>query len=76
MWDFGEFKASKPYDRVMTTGDRMIDTRWFPGARLNFAKNMLRYRDNQTALILKSEGHDTVKMTNSTSGSIPMVAEY
>ena len=63
MWDFGEIIASKPYDTIMVTGKHMIDTRWFPGARLNFAENMLRYRDNQTALIFKSEGAESVKMT-------------
>lgn len=47
----------------MVTGKHMIDTKWFPGARLNFAENMLRYRDNETALIFKSEGQDTIKMT-------------
>jgi len=63
MWDFGEIKASKPYDTIMVTGKHMIDTKWFPGARLNFAENMLRYRDNQTALIFKNEGAESVKMT-------------
>lgn len=63
MWDFGEIKASKSYDNIMVTGKHMIDTRWFPGARLNFAENMLRYRDNQTALIFKSEGAESIKMT-------------
>jgi len=63
MWDFGEIKASKSYNTIMVTGKHMIDTKWFPGARLNFAENMLRYRDNETALIFKSEGQDTIKMT-------------
>ena len=63
MWDFGEIKASKPYDTIMRTGERMIDTKWFPGARLNFAENLLRYRDNQTALIFKGEGQEPRRMT-------------
>jgi len=63
MWDFGEIKASKPYDTIMVTGKHMIDTKWFPGAYLNFAENLLRYRDNQTALIFKGEGQETVRVT-------------
>lgn len=53
MWEFCEIKASKPYDTIMTSAERMMDTRWFQGARLNFAENLLRYRDNRTALIFK-----------------------
>jgi len=63
VWDFTEVKASKRYDTIMTTGERMMDTKWFPGARLNFAENLLRYRDNQTALIFKGEGQEPVRMT-------------
>ena len=63
MWDFGEIKASKPYDAIMVAGKRMIDTKWFPGARLNFTENLLRYRDNQTALIFKGEDQEPVRMT-------------
>ena len=32
-------------------------------ARLNFAENLLRFRDDQAALIFKGEGRDTVRMT-------------
>ena len=63
MWDFSEIKASKPYDTIMTSGERMMDTKWFQGARLSYAENLLRYRDNQTALIFKGEDQEAVKMT-------------
>ncbi len=63
MWEFGEVKASKPYDTIMSTGERMMDTKWFPGAYLNFAENLLRYRDNQTALIFKGESQEAVRVT-------------
>jgi acetoacetyl-CoA synthetase len=63
MWDFGEVKASKPYYTIMTTGEQMIDAKWFLGARLNFAENLLRYRDNRTALIFRGEGQEPVRMT-------------
>jgi acetoacetyl-CoA synthetase len=41
----------------------MMETRWFPGAQLNFAENLLRYRDEQTALIFKGEAQEAVRMT-------------
>lgn len=63
MWQFGEIKASKPYDTIMTIAERMMDTKWFEGARLNFAENLLRYRDNRTALIFKGEAQQAVRLT-------------
>lgn len=61
VWEFGEVKASKAYDTIMTPAKRMMDTKWFQGARLNLAENLLRYRDNRTALIFKSEALETAR---------------
>ena len=55
LWNFCEIKASRRYDTVVTPGKHMIETKWFTGARLNFAENLLRYRDNQTAFIFRGE---------------------
>lgn len=55
VWEFGEIRASRPYDEVMSQEKHIIDTRWFSGARLNFAENMLRYRDNKAALVFRGE---------------------
>jgi len=63
MWDFAGIIASKPYDRVIDDVEKMPGAKWFEGARLNFAENLLRYRDGQTALIFKGEDQDTIRMT-------------
>jgi len=63
MWDFAGIIASKPYDRVIDDVTRMPGAKWFEGARLNFAENLLRYRDGQTALIFKGEDQDAIRMT-------------
>ena len=63
MWDAAGIIASQPYDRVVDGLDKMPGAEWFPGARLNFAENLLRYRDDQTALIFKGEDRDSVRMT-------------
>ncbi len=63
MWDFAEIKASKPYDKVIDDVAKMPGAGWFPGARLNFAQNLLRYRDDRVALVFKGEDHDSTKMT-------------
>ena len=63
MWDFADIVASKPYERVIDEVDKMPGANWFPGARLNFAENMLRYRDDRVALIFKGEGQASTRMT-------------
>ena len=63
LWEFADIKASKPYDAVVTDLDKMLGARWFPGARLNFAENLLRYRDDKIALIFKGEAQEAVRLT-------------
>jgi len=41
-------------DRVAPP-DPQLGPRWFPGARLNFAANLLRYRDDRDALVFWNE---------------------
>ncbi len=55
MWRFAEIKASKGYDRVIDDPTKMPGAKWFTGSRLNFAENLLRFRDDQTALIFRGE---------------------
>ncbi|RLB71572.1 MAG: acetoacetate--CoA ligase [Deltaproteobacteria bacterium] len=63
VWDFGGIIASRPYDEVLVDGDKMPGSKWFPGARLNFAENLLRYRDEQTALVFKGEQQEAARIT-------------
>jgi acetoacetyl-CoA synthetase len=65
MWEFADIKSSKSYDRVIDDVTKMPGAKWFSGARLNFAENLLRYRDDQVALIFKGEDHDSTTMTYS-----------
>jgi acetoacetyl-CoA synthetase len=51
VWDFCRVVASRPYDRVVDDFDRMPGAHWFPGARLNYAENLLRFRDDRLALV-------------------------
>jgi len=63
MWEFADIKASQPYKEIVDDATKMPGTQWFSGARLNFAENLLRFRDDEPALIFKGEGRDTVRMT-------------
>src|SRR5262245_25172079 len=51
IWDFAEIKYSKKYEQVVEDLTKFPGTSWFPGTRLNFAENLLRYRDDQLAFI-------------------------
>jgi acetoacetyl-CoA synthetase len=63
LWDYGEVIHSQPYDAVVDDVHKMPGARWFEGAKLNFAENLLRYRDDQVALSFRGEGLPTVSMT-------------
>ena len=63
MWEFAGIIASTPYSEVVDDLGKMPGARWFIDARLNFAENLLRHRDDQIALIFKGEARDSVRMT-------------
>jgi len=55
VWDFGGIIADTRGDVVVENIDKMPGARWFPNARLNFAENLLRRRDDSPALIFSGE---------------------
>ncbi|MDJ0783389.1 MAG: acetoacetate--CoA ligase [Desulfosarcinaceae bacterium] len=54
-WQYADIIASEPYATVIDDVTRMPGAKWFSGARLNFAENLLRYRDDRAALIFYGE---------------------
>jgi len=63
VWEFCGIRASKTWDEPVRELDQMPGAKWFPGARLNFAQNLLRYRDHQPALIFRGETGKTWQYT-------------
>ena len=63
IWEFAGVKASRGYDRVVDDLGKMPGAKWFEGARLNFAENLLRYRDDRVALIFKGEVQESRRIT-------------
>jgi acetoacetyl-CoA synthetase len=63
IWEFGGVIAARHYDTVVDNITKMPGARWFVGAELNFAENLLRYRDGRVALVFKGEGQETVRLT-------------
>jgi acetoacetyl-CoA synthetase len=63
VWDFTEIKASRRFDKVVADLAKYPGTDWFPGARLNFAENLLRFRDNHPAFVFRGEDGKAATMT-------------
>jgi acetoacetyl-CoA synthetase len=54
-WNFLGIHAETPYTSVVEDFDRMPGARWFEGARLNFAENLLRAEHTAPAIIACDE---------------------
>ncbi len=58
VWEFCGIRASGDFSEVLIDADKMPGAKWFPGVRLNFAQNLLRHKDDRTAIIFRNEwGH-------------------
>lgn len=55
VWDFGGVIASRKGTEILANPKAMPGARWFEGATLNFAENLLRYQDDAPALIFWGE---------------------
>ncbi|MEA1923781.1 MAG: acetoacetate--CoA ligase [Pseudomonadota bacterium] len=62
VWEYGGIISSKGYDEVMVDGDKMPGAKWFTGARLNFAENLLRFRDEKEAMVFKGENQEAIRI--------------
>ncbi|MDR2013185.1 MAG: acetoacetate--CoA ligase [Rhodanobacter sp.] len=58
VWEFCGIRAQGEHTPVLVDREKMPGARWFPRVRLNFAQNLLRFRDERLALIFRNEwGH-------------------
>src|SRR5688500_5389956 len=58
VWEFCGIRAHGEMEPVLADRDRMPGARWFPNVTLNFAQNLLRYKDERTAIVFRNEwGH-------------------
>ncbi len=55
IWDFCDIQSSVSYTQVVDNPKKMLGAKWFTGARLNFAENLLKRRDDHKAIIFKGE---------------------
>jgi len=59
IWDYCGIKHSKTYEQVVDDPKKMPGAKWFMGARMNFAENLLSRNDDHLAMIFW--GEDTVR---------------
>jgi acetoacetyl-CoA synthetase len=55
MWGFARVVADTRGDTVLEDAKRMPGARWFPGAWLNYAENLLQRRDDAEAIVFRGE---------------------
>lgn len=56
-WEYAKFVHSSPPTQVVDPSLLITDIpRWFSGAKLNFAENLLRFRDDRVAIYATGEG--------------------
>ncbi len=65
IWDYFALDSTQPYERVQS-GGTMPGTRWFPGARVNFAQHVLRHetiRRDEPAVLHRGELRAAAQLT-------------
>ena len=63
MWGYGDIIYSEHYKEVVDDLTKMPGAKWFSGARLNYAENLLRFRDNKIALVFQGEDQQVRSLT-------------
>ena len=59
VWQFTDIIGSVPERPVLEQPDRFPGAQWFPGTRLNFAENLLKFRDDRPAILSVVETDST-----------------
>lgn len=60
-WEFLDIKASVPYTKAIDNPDKMPGAKFFTNSKLNFAQNLLQFRNDRPALVFR--GEDSVRRT-------------
>ena len=63
VWEDGQVIGERG-ERVLVDGDRMPGAKWFPDAKLNFARNLLRSRDAHDAIVFWGEDRVMNRMSH------------
>jgi acetoacetyl-CoA synthetase len=62
-WYYSNIKYSRDFEQVVDDPKKMPGAKWFSGARLNIAENLLQRRDDHPAIIFRGEDGSTREFT-------------
>ncbi|MCF7825728.1 MAG: acetoacetate--CoA ligase [Candidatus Marinimicrobia bacterium] len=57
IWKAGKIISSQDPQEIVDDIGKMPGAKWFQGSRLNYAENLLRYRDERIAIHFRGEDH-------------------
>ena len=63
VWKFVDIRSSHGYTKVVDDISQFPGTKWFVNSKLNFAENLLRFKDDKIALILRNENYNRITIT-------------
>ena len=63
VWKFCDVKYSTPYSEIVDDTSKMPGAKWFTGSQLNYAENLLRFKDSKPAIIFKGENQNPSILT-------------
>jgi len=64
VWDFNGIVCEHKGDAILNNAGAMPGANWFPGAKLNYAANLLRRNDDGDAIVFKSENGDQFSLSH------------
>lgn len=62
IWNYSSLIHSQSYNQVLVRKE-IYNSQWFTGSKLNFAQNLLRYNDDQIAIISYRENYPSIRIT-------------
>ena len=65
MWNFGHIISSESYTQICDDIHKMPGATWFSGVKLNFAENLLRFKDDNIAIKFYGESQVYRELTYS-----------
>ena len=63
MWEYAGVVSLQSWNEPLIDGDQMPGAKWFSGAKLNFAENLLRFDDDQRAIVAWNEDGRSGELT-------------
>ena len=64
VWNFCDVIAPSPPKQVVNNLNRFPGANWFPGTKINFAENLLRFKDDRTAIVSLMENGERRTLTH------------